>query len=647
MVTDISILQSIGINVTKNKLSVNNLSQTGEDVSKQRNMNSYVFGGQIQVSSDTSYMTVIETYNSTVDNVSTTNVQFQTLSRNATFFAIGIIMLITVIITILKSSGTIDVVDFISDNISVFIANNFLIPSFKLNLGLEFWNMCYVIYCAYYGFSLNNHGSDMYDTYRSNNTVICTDKTGTLVKSMFGLLMDACQFFFNKDSLDKNDIIKKSMIIGHIGAMARKGKGYLGDCVENGAIMNGMCEMFNIQIGSNYIFKDEASTIEYRENGIEYKMIRLIGIDYEDKNHGSFSIIQIEDKFYITFEMGIGPAHTYLGYKKIGTSNYRGMIIGYIKTSALSYCEAYAIYVHILHSFQKKTHYELPFRYTVCGEFYFDHEFCENGNQSTDKALMKLVKANFPIMVISGDKPETLEAIGKSAGLKTGLVVNMNEFNEYDNNKQVMTIRYAITTKVAYFGNASPEGKAHIISLCQYLGKKAIMAGDQKNDINAIIQADFSVLNSDGDKSMFPLVCILGKVPMEAIYIYLTKMRLLGTMGNFWFFMSYNMYSYITAVIGFIGMYQLNFMKVSILFMDPWDANLSTVTSSLMLFSCITVSFLKTHKKLSENEIVYFAPLKGIIVSLVTGILLTYVPIDFYFLSLPSIFLVSIILFMQ
>ena len=191
IVTDISILQSISINVTKNKLSVNNLSQTGEDISKQRNMNSYVFGGQIQVSSDTSYITVIETYNSTVDNVGTTNMQFQTLSRNATFFGISIIMLITVIITILKSSGTIDVVDFISDNISVFIANNFLIPSFKLNLGLEFWNMCYVVYCAYYGFSLNNHGSNMYDTYTCDNTVICTDKTGTLVKSMFGLLTEA------------------------------------------------------------------------------------------------------------------------------------------------------------------------------------------------------------------------------------------------------------------------------------------------------------------------------------------------------------------------------------------------------------------------------------------------------------------------
>jgi soluble P-type ATPase len=643
IVTDILFLQSIGINVSKNKLGVNNLSQTGEDISKQRNVNDYVFGGQVQVSSETSYITVMETYNSTIENVSMMNTQFQSLSQRATFFGIYIIMLMTIIITILKSSTTIDVVELFSDSISAFIANNFLIPSFKLNLGLEFWNMCYVILCAYYGFSLNTHGMNMYDTYTPEETIICTDKTGTLVKSMFGLLTDACQFFFD---MNHSDVTKKSMIIGHIGAMYRDEKlGHLGDCVENGAIMNGMHDMFKIIVGKEYIYKDMISTISYMECGVEHTMTRYIAFDYEDKNHGSFSLIQQNGVFYITFEMGIGPANTYLGYKRVGTSDYRGMVIGYITTVATTYEEAYSLYTQILPTFQKKSHRKLPFTYTVCGEFYFDHKFCENGDMSTDKALMKLVNCNYPIMIISGDKPETLEAIGKSAGLQNGLVVNMNIFNECDMNKQVEIIRSAQISKVAYFGNASPEGKAHIISLYQYLGKKVIMAGDQKNDTNALMKADFGVLNSDGDKSMYPLANILSKVPMEAIYIYLTKMRLLGTMGNFWFFMSYNMYSYITAIIGFIGMYQLQFMKVSILFMDPWDANLSTVISSLMLFSCITISFVKTHKKLSENEIVYLAPIKGIIFSLGVGILLTFLPIDFYMFSLPSIFLVSIGLF--
>jgi hypothetical protein len=144
---------------------------------------------------------------------------------------------------------------------------------------------------------------------------------------------------------------------------------------------------------------------------------------------------------------------------------------------------------------------------------------------------------------------------------------------------------------------------------------------------------------------MYPIVNILSRVPMEALYIYLTKMRLLGTMGKFWFFMSYNMYSYVTAIIGLIGIYMLQFAKVSILFMDPWDANMSTVLSSTMLFSCIMVSFIRSHKQLSVNQIVYIAPIKGIICALVVGIMLTILPIDYNVVSLPAIFLVSMGLF--
>jgi hypothetical protein len=322
------------------------------------------------------------------------------------------------------------------------------------------------------------------------------------------------------------------------------------------------------------------------------------------------------------------------------------MVIGMINTNSNHIVEAkIKFYDMILPIFQKKSHQKRPFKYTVCAEFYFNHYFCQNGDQSTDKGLMKLNKNGYPILVISGDKPETIESIGIDAGLTNGNIVNMNDFVECDNNKQLEIIRRAIESGVGYFGNASPEGKAVIVGWCQYLRKSVVMAGDQKNDTNALMKADFGVLNSDGDKTMYPIVNILSKVPMEAIYIYLTKMRLLGTMGKFWFFMSYNMYSYITAIIGLIGIYLLQFEKVSILFMDPWDPNMSTVTSALMLFSCIAMSFIRLHKQISMNTIVYLAPLKGISVAFVIGVGLTILPIDYSVVSLPAIFLVSLGLF--
>ncbi len=636
IVTDVSILANIGIDVTTNKLGVNNLSQTGEDVSKQRNMNSYVHGGQVQVSEEISYITVVETYNSLTETKIMPTI-FQSLTNKATWFGIITIVIITTIITYLQNGC---ITDFIGNSISTFIANNFLIPSFKLNLGLEFWDLCYHMYCSYQGFSVNNHGTDHDNTLPPDDTVICTDKTGTLVKSAFDLSLDACQFFFQ-------DLLSQSIVIGHIGAMYRNEEtGHLADCVENGAIMDGMRKKFRIEVNENYLYKDTKYDIIYQCNGKRISLTRHFAIDYEDKNHGSFSIIEIDSKFYIGFEMGIGPANIYLGYKRKGTSKNRGMVIGMIPTSATNFSDALIIFNEIiLPSFQKTSHHKRPFKYTVCAEFYFNHYFCQNGNQSTDKGLTKLNKAGYPILVISGDKPETLEAIGSDAGLTNGVLVNMNEFVEYDNNKQLDIVRYAIDCGVGYFGNASPEGKAIIVGWCQYLGKSVVMAGDQKNDTNALMKANFGVLNSDGDKTMYPIVNILSRVPMEALYIYLTKMRLLGTMGKFWFFMSYNMYSYVTAIIGLIGIYMLQFAKVSILFMDPWDANMSTVLSSTMLFSCIMVSFIRSHKQLSVNQIVYIAPIKGIICALVVGIMLTILPIDYNVVSLPAIFLVSMGLF--
>jgi hypothetical protein len=632
IVTDVSILANLHINISENKLGVNNLSQTGEDVSKQRDMNSYVYKGQIQVSSDTSYITVVETYNSLTET-KTLPIVFQSLTEKATYFGMITIVLISAIITYLNG-------DFIGNMIGTFIANNFLIPSFKLNLGLEFWDLCYHMYCSYQGFTLNNHGNNDYNTFPENNTVICTDKTGTLVQSAFDLSIEECKFF-PSDHM-------QSIIIGHIGAMYRNNKStHLADCVENGAIMNGMRQKFGIEVGSEFLFKDKNYNITYRCNGNEFSLIRHSAIDYEDKNHGSFSIIEIDGIFYVAFEMGIGPANIYLGYRRQGSSNKRGMVIGMIQTTAINFDEATMIFYDILPSFQKKSHRKLPFKYTVCAEFYFNHYFCQNGLQSTDKGLVKLNKSDYPILVISGDKPETLEAIGTDAGLTNGVLVNMNDFVEYSNNKQLEIIRDAIESGVGYFGNASPEGKAILVGWCQYLGKSVVMAGDQKNDTNALLKADFGVLNSDGDKSMYPIANILSKVPMEAIYIYLTKMRLLGTMGKFWFFMSYNMYSYITAIIGLIGIYMLRFEKVSILFMDPWDANLSTVTSASMLFSCIVVSFIRSHKQLSMNQIVCIAPLKGCVVALVVGLGLTLLPIDYSLVSLPAIFLVSMGLFIM
>ena len=644
IVTDVSILASIGIHVITNKMGVNNLSQTGEDVSKQRDMNSYVYGGQIQVSDETCYITVVETYNSLAETKLLPTI-FQSLTRKATWVGVITITLITYVITYLQNGC---MTDFIGNSIGTFIANNFLIPSFKLNLGLEFWDLCYHMYCSYHGFSVNNHGTletlgvsrtNHYNTLSPDEIVLCTDKTGTLVQSAFDLMLDACQFFTTTG-------IENSIIVGHIGAMYRNDTmTHLADCVENGAIVDGMRKKFGIMVGTEFLFKDLKYNISYQCNGEKLFLTRHLAIDYEDKNHGSFSILEINGIFYVAFEMGIGPANIYLGYKRKGTSMKRGMVIGMIQTTANNFDEAVTIFYDILPSFQKKSHRKLPFKYTVCAEFYFNHYFCQNGSQSTDKGLVKLNKSGCPILVISGDKPETLEAIGSDAGLTNGVLVNMNNFVDYDNNRQLEIIRNAISCGVGYFGNASPEGKAIIVSWCQYLGKSVVMAGDQKNDTKAIMKADFGVLNSDGDKSMYPFVNILTKVPMEAIYIYLTKMRLLGTMGKFWFFMSYNMYSYITAIIGFIGIYMLRFEKVSILFMDPWDANLSTVTSSLMLFSCIAVSFIRSHKQLSMNQIVYLAPLKGIITALVVGYVLTLLPIDYSIVSLPAIFLVSMGLF--
>lgn len=630
-----------------NVMGINDLSQTGEDKVIECGPNEFVYFHHNVESDGNYYITVLQTEGTRLieppRNESHT-LHVPTILKKSTYVGVLTILLTTIFISYLQNTWKpITIVDVITNGIGIFIANNFLIPSFKLTLAIELWNLCYFMYCASFGITINDHGTDTYNMFSSKEkNVICTDKTGTIVESTFDLCLNDCIIpcVSKKNNHVKNKIQRATMI-SQLGGFHRNDKqGHVSDCVENTAILDALQTHFDIRVGTSYLYKRKLQEINYTYQQIEERCIRHAVLDFNRNNNASFSITEYNKHFYIGFEMGTSAAETILHYKPRGNSTKRSMIIGHIPLRVTTSAEAYAELERILPVFQKKE--QIHFTYEICGEFYFNYYFCKDETYSSDVALRELSQQGYPIFIISGDNPKTVAAIAENAGLH-GDTIDVNAFRNYDNHKKIDVVRNALQKKGGFFGHAKPHDKEEIIKWCQYLHWTVLFCGDQDNDKFAITSSNFSVVHRKGDKKLHPLANMIGNVPLAALQKYISTIRLLGTMGKFWFCKAYLEYCYITTAIWLLGAYLIQFEKISILFMDPWDANLSTVTSAFMLITCITMSFLKTHRSLSEQNIVYISPMIAYGIAVTVGYLLIYfVPLSYSSLSLPAIFIISL-----
>lgn len=110
------------------------------------------------------------------------------------------------------------------------------------------------------------------------------------------------------------------------------------------------------------------------------------------------------------------------------------------------------------------------------------------------------LKEDVDIKVISGDDINTVQSLGKQAGL-SGSGIDLSKFDELDE----------MICDHTFFGRVLPSQKKQIVELLQRQGKVVAMVGDGVNDVMALKQADCSIAmgsGSDATKNISSLVLL-------------------------------------------------------------------------------------------------------------------------------------------
>lgn len=113
--------------------------------------------------------------------------------------------------------------------------------------------------------------------------------------------------------------------------------------------------------------------------------------------------------------------------------------------------------------------------------------------EDAKKILGYFYKQDVDIKIISGDAPETVASIARTAGVKGGSI-DMKDVQEKE------AIRKAVLTH-SVFGRVSPEQKKEMIELLKQDGRVVAMTGDGVNDVMALKQADCSIAMGSGSQA--------------------------------------------------------------------------------------------------------------------------------------------------
>ena len=437
-----------------------------------------------------------------------------------------------------------------------------------------------------------------------------------------------------------------TLLVAHIGGYYRDEETkHLSNCMENAAILNCLRDNYDIKISNEYIWTDSKQIIKYNKGDIVKECIRHKFLPFKRSNNGSFSIIEIDNNLYFAFEGSMDRLSKRLEYKVKSKSKKRGWIVGMIPINSINEFDT------MLEMFQNSDKDDGSFKnnnkilnYEIIGEFLFNNYYRQYKNYTTENGIKKLLDMGYMFIMITGDNPNTADYIGKGVGLE-GPVIDGIEFRNYSYDEKIKVIERIKNAHCGVFGNTNPKDKADIVELLQEMSINVVYLGDQDNDMMAIDKADLAIVQSEGNSLCKRKGSLIANVPTEAAYYYLSKLRNVGVKGKRWFYKLYNCTFYITSAFWLSGMFNYNFEKVSILFNDPWDPVMSTFMSTFILVCCILFSGIKKHTYHTDNNIIYYTPFIGYIMGLGLGYILQLLPIEYTYTSLPTIILLSNLLF--
>jgi magnesium-transporting ATPase (P-type) len=219
----------------------------------------------------------------------------------------------------------------------------------------------------------------------------------------------------------------------------------------------------------------------------------------------------------------------------------------------------------------------------------------------------------------------------------SGTVIDGMEFMKLNAVEQDNVILELLEKRAGIFGNTRAIYKERIVELFQK-HKRVVFLGDQENDYLAIKKADLGVVQERGNKKCKNIGHLIGKIPTETAFYYLTKYRNIGIDGKWWFYKELVRFNYTTAGIWLIGIGP----KLNLLFIDPWEPLHSLIMSisitMLLVYKSITLRDIKT----SYDSITYYTPLYSLIKALLIGLCISVFLKELY--SKLSILVISAIM---
>jgi magnesium-transporting ATPase (P-type) len=606
------------------KAVVFNFAQTGEKNKEEFKANQdYVLEGLVVLNEMGLDILVTETFANSNINIKQDNINtVQNLFYKSTNVGICTIGLFAIIIYFHEHSlvNPIDIVDFLVCLTGCFIGLNYLIPSFKIQQSMNLWDSAYKYVCNKLNFKVCTHG-DITKLFESYNTVILSDKTGTLTKGIFTVE----KYFINEKYIN--------LCVGHINGMKFNDE-HISHSPETNVMLDFLYSKYKVQIGSQHYWTNIIQNIHYKLDEEIFEFTRYANLLYQAENLGSHSVSKVGDQIYHVFMGNKALLSSRLDYTEKVNSTKRGMLIGFIKLNDLA---EFAI------SIGKFRNQNQPIAsYEIIAEFHFDDVFRVCNSQTTYLGLNKLKDSDYPFYMITGDSCLTAKAIGQDLNINSE-VIDGAEFVSKILDEQNVIISNLLDKKSGIFANTRAIYKEQIVKLFKAQNKNIVFLGDQENDFFALQAADLAIVQAGGNSKCKNIANLVGEVPTEIAYEYLLTYRNLGIYGKAWFYKELIRFNYLTAIIWLIGIIKLNFTRTNLLFIDPWGALYSLVMSTTITLLCMYRSIKHTNQKIQDYQIVYVEPVKAIMLGFVCGLILYLLPFSYNKYSLVVITLLMVV----
>ncbi len=601
-----------------------NLGQTGERTIEEFKVGSIIIDGLVIKNQELVRVKVTKTYNTSnnndivEDNINTVS----SLNTKSTNIAFCTILVFTAYIIVVKTDNTLDIGEVLLDLIGTFIGLNYLIPSFKIQQSLNLWDSVYKHICEnYYYFRVCNHG-DIDKTLNSQNTVILSDKTGTLTNNIL--------------TIEKNyvDIENIDLILGHINSYLDDDAKHTSHSPETNVIADFLCHKYNIKQTNRHRWIDNVETIDmiYGQNNYYNQIVtRHKKLTYKDINLGSHSLIQRGDKYYHVCMGSKELLANRLDYTPQIDSPKRGLLVLILPLSS----ENLSGFSSSIEEF-RNTSVAIPAtKYRVIGEFHFNNFYRECEDQTTRRGVERLHNTGYSFYMITGDSLVTAKDIGVELGIigTNGTVIDGMEFMKLTPLERDKVILELLDKGAGIFGNTRAIYKEQIVELFQK-HKRVVFLGDQENDYLAIKRADLGIVQERGNKKCKNIGHVIGKIPTETAFYYLTKYRDIGIDGKWWFYKELVRFNYTTAGIWLMGIGP----KLNLLFIDPWEPLHSLIMSITITMLLVYKSITFRNTKVNYDSITYYTPLYSLCKALSIGLLVSFFLKELYTtLSIPII----------